>query len=358
VPGPSGGERPPFAAYVDESVSGDGRLYTMTAALVDTRGARELVRGLQEHADLDTRTGKSYFHTVAASEDRITAMTEFIAGAAAVRSVMTARAPVPARGQEDARQACLAELVARAAAYGATSMTLDGRTARGPRPQVSNDIDRATIQRVREAGLAPANFMARHVDDRDAPLVWIADVVGWQARRAIEYREPARLAPLAGVLAMYEARLVLPDAVDPQKRREGRGARIHGPSPTPTSSGGRTREPPVPGAGVPTASVPARGRPSQGLQAHLDVIRALAAQARAQAEARRGGPVDAPRLAQVVDQLEQRLADAQGKARRVAPLDRFVTNPREAARRPQQDRPIRRDDPPRSEPRRGPRQES
>ncbi len=182
----SSGGAPALVAYADESVSADGRLYTLTAAIVDTSQARAVVAGLNERAVLDTRTGRTYFHTVQADETQIAAMTEFIAGAEGVRSVLTARAPVGPRGQEEARQACLAELLYRLGRENVTSLTMDGRQERGRR-DLANARDRATVAAARNAGLVPAKFQVRHVDDRNAPLVWIADVVGWLARRAVEY---------------------------------------------------------------------------------------------------------------------------------------------------------------------------
>lgn len=291
------GDRP--IAYVDESISANRRLYTMTGVVVAPGAARDIRRGLEERADQRDTSGRAYSHAVAAQEYERTRMTSFLAKHPGVRTVVTVKAPVHPGHLEDARQHCLAQLAAGVARAGVRTMLLDDRWAGDVRTSVrQKQHDQDTIEACRRSGVVPGEFRARHADDRQQPMLWAPDTIGWQVRRSIEYNEPARLAPLWGKLEIMEARLVLPREQGADQVRVQRPAQV----------------------------------PSTGLQAQLDLLMAKAGHTSAQQSVARelrksGGPGMDEALAEAKERLaraEKRMRDAKEGARRTPSLEKYT----------------------------------
>jgi hypothetical protein len=301
------GDRP--IAYVDESLSANRSLYTVTGVIVAPGAAWSIRRGLEELAGQHDASGRAYFHAHHADERARARVTSYLANHPGVRTIVTVRAPVEPGRTETARQQCLAELAGRVAQAGVRSMVLDDRWPghiAGSAQQKQND--QQTVDACRRAGLVPQEFLVRHADDRQQPLLWAADTLGWQVRRSIEHDEPARLAPLSEKLQVVEARLVVSRERGDDQGRIPRSARA----------------------------------PSTGLQARLDLLMAKAGHTSAQQSVARElhKPVD-PGRTEALKEAKEKLARAEKRVQEAKEGARATPGLEKYTRREGSDRPGR-----------------
>src|SRR3954451_23339677 len=97
-------------AYVDESLSANRSLYTLTGVIVAPGAAWSIRRGLEELAGQHDASGRADFHAHHADERARARVTSYLANHPGVRTIVTVRAPVEPGRTETARQQCLAEL--------------------------------------------------------------------------------------------------------------------------------------------------------------------------------------------------------------------------------------------------------
>jgi len=134
----------------------------------------------------------------------------------AVWSIAAVRAQILPKGEERARQRCIASLVTALASFGVRTVTLDTRDPLGqahksitsPRLGPQNTLDARTVLDLQAAGELPDDLDVRHGDDKKIHELWIADTVVYAVSRALADHEPARLRSLASHIQIREARLL------------------------------------------------------------------------------------------------------------------------------------------------------
>jgi len=213
-------------AFVDETIRNDiqlGRFYIMTAAILDKAhpeyGAfwRELRNVAWSQPN----------HTIHAStlirspngQKYLDAAERAIGESPAVRSITVLRAKIPSKGEEIARQRCIASLATSLASFDVQSVTLDTRDPLGqahksitsPRLGPRNALDASTILDLQASGELPTGFDVRHGNDEKIHELWVADVVAYAIGRALADHNPTRLHLLAPHIQVREAQ-VLPVA--------------------------------------------------------------------------------------------------------------------------------------------------
>lgn len=86
--------------------------------------------------------------------------------------------------QEAARQQCVERVLIEASSQKVFGVTLDSREANiGPDPEVRNKKDLATRRRLVASGQVDRNLRLEHRHDRQEPVLWVPDAVGWAHRR-------------------------------------------------------------------------------------------------------------------------------------------------------------------------------
>lgn len=212
-----------IVAAVDESADATGRLFSLTAVVMDAAEMTRLVGRLEPYATSNDR-GRTEIHTAEQSAlDRGT-VARIIDQDRHVRAVVTVRAAIEPGAAEAARQTCLGDLLVRLHELDVNSVTLDTRDdprasdqqRRQHQSRDRNDI--RTLRELRGEGKIPAHaeFMVQHrASDVHKPL-WVADALAWRIRRSLQYDQPADLAGLSGKLQIIEARGQTRDATAPQ----------------------------------------------------------------------------------------------------------------------------------------------
>jgi hypothetical protein len=165
-------------AFVDESFR-EGR-YLVTAALVDPgdlRRLRTIMRGL-------LLPGQRHLSCKLEKAPRRRVLVDQVV-AAGVQATVYVAACSP-KGQELARQACLARLVHDLMAAGALRLVLDSRGER-------DRLDVRVLQRALAPHPSSSHLVYEHAYSRVEPLIWVADISGWAFGAGGEWRR--RIAP-------------------------------------------------------------------------------------------------------------------------------------------------------------------
>ena len=214
---------PRRVAFVDETIRDDrqlGHFYIMTATILDKAhpdyGAfwRELRRVAWLQPSHDLHASK-----VALSpngQQDLNAVERAIGESNAVRAIAVVRARIAHKGDEIARQRCIASLLTALSSFDIRNITLDTRDHLGqasksitsPRLGPRNALDAATIQDLQLSGELPPDLYVCHGDDQMVHELWVPDVTAYAVGRALADHNPARLQWLAPHLNIREARIL------------------------------------------------------------------------------------------------------------------------------------------------------
>jgi hypothetical protein len=158
--------QPVLTAFVDESsrLTDAGYCYVVAAAVVvqDEEDVRDAVRKLP-------LTPATILHWHSESNRRRREIVERV-GELHIQAIGAGCHPVAAKRQERARARLLTTLVADLAAEGVGHVVIEARQER------LNRRDRSTLIAAKKAEII-SGLTYEHVDKRDEPLLWLADVL-------------------------------------------------------------------------------------------------------------------------------------------------------------------------------------
>jgi hypothetical protein len=169
-------------AFIDESYSPRDQpspAYVMSAVIVvgDPVVLRRELRALIAPAT-------SFHATELARDGDVDLLIEVLDWIVAKGYVSLVVAQMPYAYTEEAREACLRQLVRELCARGVSQAVLDSRRHPfGSDPGAADRADAKVIADLTRAGQIPRGFTARHFSDSAEPLLWLADAVAWIARR-------------------------------------------------------------------------------------------------------------------------------------------------------------------------------
>jgi hypothetical protein len=196
-----------LTAFVDESYRAG--FYLLSAAIVDTRS----ISWERLQTTLKTISHELPGHEIHASKMRsaddrrvLDQVERLVSASPAAALLVSVKAPID-RGQEQARQHCLADLAVELSRVDVQDLRLD--TRRNPSRPGSAILDRLDLDTVR--GLAAADrihpdLRIRHTASTASPGIWIADVTGYAVNQTLAKDDPDRLKLLAWKLEIREAR--------------------------------------------------------------------------------------------------------------------------------------------------------
>lgn len=200
-----------LAAAVDESASPNKRLFALTGVVMDPSDMNRLVGQLEPYATRND-LGQVEVHTTHQNADDRAAVARLIDRDPGLRAVVTVRAAITPGQEEQARQACLTELLPRLHREGVTQVTFDTRddvyAADNKATPRRDRHDQRTITALRETGHLPdaRAFVVHHRASHIHKPLWVADALSWRIRSSIQHDQPGQIAGLAGKLQIVEAR--------------------------------------------------------------------------------------------------------------------------------------------------------
>lgn len=172
-------------------------------------GQRRLHRGVEAIGTVDPNDPRRrrYFHSYDSTAEQRRVLIDLVSRDNAIAGIATAVTVYTRRNPEPERQRCLASALSVVAGSKVDAIVVDSRSGAlgGRRLEGLDRQDRTTVRRLIRSSHLPPKTNLSFWRDRDEPLLWLPDVVGWTVRDSLVTGEPALLSVLVDVLILVAA---------------------------------------------------------------------------------------------------------------------------------------------------------